>query len=125
MNALMTRIGVALAANAVALIAAAVLLNGVRVSVVFFFFLVVLFTLVSLVVAPIVTALVKQHAAGMASLAGLVATWATLLVTDIVSNKLSIEGLMTWVAATLIVWAAQLAVQYVAPALVKDISTTT
>lgn len=120
MEALVTRIGIALAANAAALLAAAVLLDRVHVRFLFFFFLVALFTVVSLLVTPAVATLVKEHAAPLASFAGLIATWVTLLVTDIMSRSLKIEGLMTWVMATLIVWGASLAVQYVAPLIIQE-----
>ncbi len=116
----MTRMGIALAANAIALLAAALLLGGVHVRVLFFVFLVLLFTVISLVVTPGVTALVRQHAPRFAPATGLIATWVTLLVTDLVSDSLQIEGLVTWVMATLIVWGATLVVQYVAPLVIHD-----
>lgn len=119
MNSLVTRAAVALAANAVALILAAALLDKVRVSVVFFPFLVILFTVISLAVAPIVTAVVRDRAPGIVSLAGLLATWVALLITDLVTNRLQIEGFLTWIIATAIVWAAALVVQYLAPEIAK------
>lgn len=120
MESLLTRAGVALAANAVALLVAALFLDGVHVKFLFFLFLVVLFTIVSLVVTPGVQAVLRENAVGLAPFAGLIATWVTLLVTDLLSRSLDIEGLFTWVFATLIVWAAALIVQYVAPLVIAD-----
>lgn len=115
MNSMMTRAVVALAANAVALLLAALLLDGVRVSTLFFVFLVVIFTVISLLVTPTVRAFVKENAASLSSLAGLLATFVALLITDLVSDSLQIEGILDWVMATVIVWAAALVVQYIAP----------
>lgn len=122
MNSFVTRAAIALAANAVALFLAAALLQKVRVSVVFFPFLVILFTVISLVVAPIVTAVVRDKAPAIASLAGLIATWAALLITDLATNRLQIEGFVTWIIATAIVWAAALVVQYLAPIAAKQMA---
>jgi len=117
MNTLGTRVGVALAANAVALVAAAALLDRVSIRTAWFPLLVVVFSLVGLLVGPLVGAVVRDRAPALASGAGLIATLLTLVVTDLVSDSIQIEGLLTWVLATLIVWAAVLAVQYVAPRL--------
>jgi len=110
-----TRIVVALVANAVALIAAAALLDRVSVREIWFPLLVVVFSLISLLVTPLVSSVVRENAPALASVAGLIATFVALVVTDVVSDSLQIEGLLTWVLATVIVWLATLVVQYLAP----------
>lgn len=120
MESLVTRIGVALAANTVALLAAWLLLDGVHVRVLFFVFLVVEFTIVSLVATWGIRSLVAKYARSLAPFASLAATFVTLLVTDLLSASLTIDGVLTWVFATLIVWAATLVVQYLAPLIIRD-----
>jgi putative membrane protein len=115
MDTLVRRAALALVANAIALIAAAALLDRVSIREVWFLVLVPVFTVISLVVTPLVSSLVKDHAPGAAAFAGLIATYVALLVTDLVADSIQIEGLLTWVLATVIVWAAVLAVQFLAP----------
>lgn len=45
----------------------------------------------------------------------LIATFAALVITDIVSNGVSISGVGTWVLATVIVWAASLIAVFILP----------
>lgn len=116
MDRLVTRVVIALAANFVALLVAAALLDKVTVKTTWFLLLVVIFTAISLLVGPVVSAFVKDKAPAIASLAGLIATYVALLITDLVSDSIQIEGILTWVLATVIVWAASLVVQYLAPA---------
>jgi uncharacterized membrane protein YvlD (DUF360 family) len=45
----------------------------------------------------------------------LIATLAALIITDLVSDGLSISGVGTWLAASVIVWAASLIAAFVLP----------
>ena len=45
----------------------------------------------------------------------LIATLVALIVTDLVSDGLSISGIGTWIAATVIVWIAALLAAFVLP----------
>jgi uncharacterized membrane protein YvlD (DUF360 family) len=45
----------------------------------------------------------------------LIATFVALLVTDLLSDGLSIEGVGTWIAATAIVWVASLLAAFILP----------
>ena len=60
-----------------------------------------------------VKALVRTYAIALAGLASLLATFIALLVTDLVSSGLDIEGAGTWIGATLIVWLATMIVTFV------------
>lgn len=59
------------------------------------------------------TSLVRTYAIALAGLASLLATFVALLVTDLVSDGLDIEGIGTWIGATLIVWLATMLVSFV------------
>lgn len=120
MRTLATRVVVAVAANAIALALAAALLDRVTIKTFWFVLLVVIFSVISLLVTPLVTNLVTENAPALASVAGLIATYVALLITDLVSDSIQIEGVGTWILATLIVWAATLVVQYVTPRFTGD-----
>jgi uncharacterized membrane protein YvlD (DUF360 family) len=111
MERLLLRIGLALAANAIALFVAAILLDKFTVDEIDFLWAVVLFTIVSLLTGLLVARLLPEYAPAAAPLAGLITTWLALLVTDLVSDDIQIEGIGTWIAATLIVWAADIVLE--------------
>ena len=59
----------------------------------------------------------RQHAREIYWATGLIATWVTLLVTDLVSDGIQIEGIGTWVFSTVIVWVSVIGANAVADAL--------
>lgn len=120
MDDLLRRAGLTLASSAAALLVAAILLGRFTIGVLGFPVVVVVFTAVSMVAKPVTASLMRQHARQAFWAVGLVATWATLLITDLLSRSLQIEGLVTWVLATVIVWGAGMAADAAADALQKD-----
>lgn len=111
------RAGLVLASSAVALLAAALIFDRFTVSTLGFPIVVIVFTLVSLVAKPLTESLVRQHAREVYWATGLIATWLTLLVTDLVSDGIQIEGIGTWVFSTVIVWVAAMGADAVADGL--------
>ena len=112
---LLVRMAVAVAANAVGLIVAAALLDGVHLNGAAFFVAVVIFTVV---LAQLHPALLMQmrRGRGLAFVgAALLATLVALIVTDLVSDGLTIDGAGTWIAATVIVWLAALLAAFILP----------
>jgi hypothetical protein len=99
-------IGLTLATSAIALLVAAILLDGFSIKEWLFPVVVVVYTLVSLIVRPLLGWGVRRWAEGASSLLGLGVTYVTLLVTDLLSDSLTIEGAFAWAVGTLIVWAA-------------------
>jgi putative membrane protein len=97
-----------LAANAVGLLLAAVLLDGMTISGGAFLLAVVFFTVVEVVVGPMIRQMAVKKANALLGSTALVVTLLGLLITSVVSDGLSIEGLSTWVMATVIVWLASL-----------------
>jgi uncharacterized membrane protein YvlD (DUF360 family) len=102
------RIVLAVAANALALWLASVILDGVVLDAGGFVFAVIVFSLLSLLLRPIIVWVVVRWARALIGVVALVATFVILLLTDLLSDGIQIEGVGTWIAATLIVWAAQL-----------------
>ena len=112
---LIVRTAVLLAANAVGLIVAATVLDGMRLDFAGFVIAVVVFTVALALVQPFFAVQLRRR--GSAALGGvaLIATLAALIITVIVTDGLRINGAGTWIAATVIVWAAALIAAFVLP----------
>jgi putative membrane protein len=106
-----------LAANAVGLVVAASVLDGMSVSGTAFVIAVGIFTVVQVVAGPMIRQAAVRHAQAMLGGTALVVTFVGLLVTGLVSDGLRIDGASTWVLATVIVWVAALLASLVLPLL--------
>lgn len=93
-----------LLANAIGLTAAAILLDGFSINTFSFVVAVVIFTLATIVLGPLILKTARAHAPYLVSGIALVTTLAGLIVTRLFTDGLSIKGLSTWVLATLVVW---------------------
>lgn len=102
---LIASIVVSLVTSAVGLLVAAVLLSDFEVSTLTFPILVVEFAVIQLIIGAATETLVDKHAHVLSSLVGLIGSFLALLVTDMISDGLTIDGATTWILATLIVWA--------------------
>jgi uncharacterized membrane protein YvlD (DUF360 family) len=100
------RIVLAVVANAIALLIAAALLDGVRINASGFVIAVAIFSLASLIVTPVIAWIVVRRMRALLGVIALVTTFAALLVTDLLSDGFEIEGALDWVLATVIVWLA-------------------
>jgi uncharacterized membrane protein YvlD (DUF360 family) len=100
------RVGLAVAANAVALLIAAAVLDDFTIDASSFVIAVILFSILSLVLRPILVWIVIKWARPLAGVVALVTTFLILLITDLVSDGIQIEGAVTWILATVIVWLA-------------------
>lgn len=114
---MLTSAAVYLVANAIGLLVAAAVLDDVTIDGAAFVLAVVLFTVVEVVIQPLITQIAVRHSRALMGSSALVATLVGLVVTDVVSEGLSISGALTWVLATVIVWAAGLVAGLVLPAL--------
>ena len=101
---LLASIIVALVTSAVALFIAAAVLSDFKISTLTFPILVVEFAAILLVARAAIETLVDKNAHVFSSFVGLIGAFSALLLTDLISDGLSIEGLQTWILATLIVW---------------------
>ncbi len=112
---LLVRMGIALGANAIGLLIAAGLLSGMDIDVTSFIIAVVIFTVVLALLTPFLASQLRR--ADSAALGGvaLIATLAALIITDLISDGFTISGLGTWLAATVIVWAASLLAAFLLP----------
>jgi putative membrane protein len=112
---LLVRVAVAVAANAVGLIVAAALLDGVHLNGGAFVLAVVIFTVVVALLQPFLVVQMRRRLLVALVVAPLLATLVSLIVTDLLSDGLTINGAGTWIAATVIVWLAALLAGLILP----------
>lgn len=112
---MLIRGGIHLLASAIGLIVAAVILDGVSLSVSGFIIAVVIFTVVEMIADPFMTKMALRHAAALRGGTSLVSVLVGLIVTTIVSDGLQISGATDWVLATLIVWLATMLAAWILP----------
>jgi|SoiMethySBSTD1v2_1073268.scaffolds.fasta_scaffold1551420_2 hypothetical protein len=105
----------ALIGDAVGLIVAAVLLDHMTLDAASFWLALVIFTVAFFVLQPLAVKITLQHSSALAGGSALVATLASLIITDLLADGLSISGFGTWVLATVIVWGASLLAGVVLP----------
>lgn len=105
---LLVNLGLTLLANAIGLLVAAVVLDDMTVGASGFIIAVALFTLTSIIIRPLLTKLAVEHARALAGSSALLTAFVGLVVTAIVSDSLAIRGVVTWLLATVIVWAVSL-----------------
>lgn len=114
---LLVRTGIALVGNAFGLIVAAAVLDKMSLNASGFVIAVIVFTVVLALIQPFLVAQMRRGGASSAALGGvaLVATFVSLVVTDLISDGISISGIGTWIAATVIVWAASVLAVFILP----------
>lgn len=108
--------GIQLLANALGLIVAALLLDKLSIDGAAFVVAVVIFTVVYAIAQPFLTQLALSKASALRGATALVATLVGLIVTTLVSSGLNIDGGVTWIEATVIVWIVSLIGVLILPA---------
>lgn len=106
---------VSLAASAIALVVGALVLDDMALDGGAFVIAVVVFTGALILVEPLLRQVAIKNAPALLGSSALVATLIALVVTDLVSDGLSISGAVTWVSATVIVWLVALAARFLLP----------
>ena len=106
---------IAVAANAIGLIVAAFLLDGMDIDVTSFIVAVVIFTIVFAVLTPFLAVQLRRLGNGAIGATALIATLVSLIVTDLLSDGFTISGVVAWGVAPVIVWLAALVAAFVLP----------
>ena len=101
---LLLRTVLALLGNALGLWVASLVLDDMSISGAAFVIAVVIFTVLTVVLQPLITKIAVQNAPALQGSSALVTTFLGLLITELVSDGLTIDGALTWVLATVIVW---------------------
>ena len=112
---LLVRLLVVVAANAVGLLVAAALLDGMQLDAAGFILALIIFTVVFALMTPFLASQLRNRRSAALGGVSLIATFVALLFTDLLSDGLSIEGIGTWIAATVIVWVASLVAGFILP----------
>ena len=98
------KIGLTIAGNAIGLLVVWLLLDDVQLEFSGFILALLIFTVAELILEPIIEKQIIKHAEKLRFVTALVTTFLALLITDLISDGLNIEGAGTWVLATVIVW---------------------
>ncbi len=101
---LLARLTLNVLSNAIGLFAASILVSGFSISGVSFIIAVAIFSLSTAILGPLIVKIALQNANYLMGGIALVTTFVGLLITNFVSDGISITGLNTWIIATLIVW---------------------
>ena len=112
---LIVRTLVALVANAVGLIVAAAVLDDMELDVSGFVVAVVVFTIVFALLQPFLVAQLRGSGSAVLGGVALIATLASLIITDLLSDGFTIDGGVTWLLAAVIVWAAAVLAAFILP----------
>jgi Mycobacterial 4 TMS phage holin, superfamily IV len=94
----------ALLANALGLLAAMLFLDGFHIDVLSFVVAVLLFTVIQVVLAPIINSISKRNAPALQGAVAIVTIFLGLWITSLILSGMQIGGLTNWLLATIIVW---------------------
>src|SRR5687767_11119786 len=95
-----------LVANGLGIIVAAVVLDDMTLSTTAFVIDVLIFTAVVVIAQPVVQKAALKHSDALMGSSALIAAFIALVITNWLSDGLQISGALTWLLATIIVWAA-------------------
>jgi uncharacterized membrane protein YvlD (DUF360 family) len=102
-------------ANAIALVVGALVLEDMALDGVAFAIAVVIFTVTGVLIEPLLRQIALKSVPALLGSSALIGTLASLVVTHVVSDGLTISGATTWVLATIIVWLVALAARLLLP----------
>ena len=109
---------VAVLADAVALVLTAWILDDMSLELGAFVSRVAIFTVVEMVVTPMIRQAAIKQAPALLGSSALIATLVSLIVTVILTDGMRISGFVGWVLATVMVWGISLVTQLLLPLLI-------
>ena len=112
---LIVRTGIMLVANAVGLIVAASVLDGMSLNWEGLLWATVIYTLVFALMQPFLAVQARRRAGPLLGGVALIASLIALIVANVISDGLDITGVGTWIAAAVIVWIASLLAAFILP----------
>lgn len=120
------RIAVFLGSSAIGLLVASWLVSGTTLRPLGFLTAVVIFTVAQGILSPFFLKMANRYASAFLGGIGLLSTLAALILASLFSSGISISGIGSWIAATVIVWLVTAIATLVLPMLVlKNKATTT
>ena len=108
---------IVLLGNAVGLIVASLVFDDFEINLAGFVLALIIFTVAVALLTPFLESTLRRNQSGSAALGGvsLISTFIALLVTDLLSDGVSISGIGTWIGATVVVWLGSLIAVFVLP----------
>lgn len=119
------RIAVFLGSSAIGLLVAALIVPGVTLRPLGFLTAVVIFTVAQGLLSPFFLKMATRYASALLGGIGLISTLAALILASLFSSGISIDGIGSWVAATVVVWLVTALATLILPALVLKKKTAT
>ena len=113
----LVRTGVLLLANALGLWVASLVLDDMSITASAFITDVVIFTIAAALMTPFMANMFRKSQSAALGGVALIATLIALIITDLISDGLTINGFSTWILAAVIVWAASLIAAFILPLL--------
>lgn len=113
----LVRTVIVLLGNAVGLIVASLVFDDFEIDVTGFVVSLIVFTITVALMTPFLESVLRRNRSASAAVGGvaLISTFVALLVTDILSDGVSISGVATWIGATVVVWLGSLVAVFVLP----------
>jgi hypothetical protein len=113
----LVRTVIVLIGNAVGLIVASLLFDGFDIDVTGFVFSLIVFTVAVALFTPFLTNAMQRGRSSSAAVGGvaLISTFLALVVTGLFTDGLKIDGIGTWIGATVVVWLASLLAVFILP----------
>jgi putative membrane protein len=112
---LLVRLLIAFVSNGVGLIVGALVLDGMKLNATGFVVSVVIYTILFALLQPFLVSMLRRSPGPVLGGVALIATLVSLVVTAIATDGLSIHGIGTWIAATVIVWLASVLAAFILP----------
>jgi uncharacterized membrane protein YvlD (DUF360 family) len=119
MKRLLLRATVFLGSSAIGLLVAWWLVDGVSMSVTGFIVAVVVFSIAQAALSPLITKITRRYASALLGGVGLISTLVALVIATFLIHGITISGLGSWVAATLVVWLVTALATLLLPVLLK------
>ena len=119
------RIAVFLGSSAIGLLVASLLVPGVTLRPLGFLTAVVIFTVAQGILSPFFLKMASRYASAFLGGIGLVSTLAALILASLFSSGISIRGIGSWIAATVLVWLVTAIATLVLPVMVLKNKTAT
>ncbi len=125
MTRLLLNTAVFLGSSAIGLLVASWLVSGVTLRPLGFLTAVVIFTVAQAILSPFFLKMAGRYATAFLGGIGLVSTFAALFLASLFSSGLSIRGVGSWIAATVVVWLVTAVATVVLPMVVFKKKTAT
>jgi uncharacterized membrane protein YvlD (DUF360 family) len=113
----LVRTAIVLVGNAVGLIVASLVFDGFDINATGFILSLILFTVAVALLTPFLANALQRGRSSSAAVGGvaLISTFLALLATDLLTDGLSIDGIGTWIGATVVVWLTSLLAVFILP----------